>query len=202
MVCYGSHLHILDKVKVMPNYRRTDWAGGSFFFTLSLYDRRRAWLCEELARWALREAITTIRKNYPFTIDAWVLLPDHLHCLWTLPQGDSDYGTRWRLIKSYVTKHIGPQLRLNKPLTISRQQRQEGNLWQRRFWEHLIRDEEDFIRHVDYIHFNPVKHGLVTTVKEWPYSTFHRYVSAGIYSLEWGSDLKLDENHTNCGEPT
>lgn len=178
----------------MPNYRQISLAGGTFFFTQTLYDRKRAWLCDELARWALREAIMTVRKNYPFTIDAWVLLPDHLHCIWTLPQGDNDYATRWRLIKSSVTKRIGAQLNLDKPLTSSRQKRQEGNLWQRRFWEHLIRDEEDFIRHVDYIHFNPVKHGLVTMVKEWPYSTFHRYVAESIYPQNWGSDVKIDGN--------
>jgi len=182
----------------MPNYRRIVLAGGTFFFTQTLYDRKRAWLCDELSRRALREAITTVRKNYPFTIDAWVLLPDHLHCIWTLPQGDNDYATRWRLIKSFVTKRIATQLNLDKPLTASRQKRQESNVWQRRFWEHLIHDEEDFMRHVDYIHFNPVKHGLVKQVKAWPYSTFHRYVTEGVYPAEWGNDL--NEDTRDCGE--
>jgi putative transposase len=146
-----------------------------------------AWLCSDVARSLLREAINHIRKKYPFTINAIVLLPDHLHCIWTLPDGDHDFGLRWRLIKTYVTKH-GQTLGVGSEINVSRQRRGEGNLWQRRFWEHVIRDEEDYARHCDYIHYNPVRHKLCTSPGDWPYSSFHRFAKEGIYSHDWGAD--------------
>ena len=169
----------------MSQYRRLVVPGGTFFFTQVTY-HRCSWLCEDLARISLRQAIKQVQIKYPFTIDAFVLLPNHFHCLWTLPIGDQDYATRMRLIKTYVTKHCGKQLNLPVAVSDSRHKRKESNLWQRRFWEHLIRDEQDFINHVDYIHYNPVKHGFCSAAKEWQYSSFHRYVAQGVYSPDWG----------------
>ena len=150
----------------MPNYIRRIVPGGTYFFTLVTY-QRRSWLCSDVARNTLRSAIIQVRQTCPFTIDAIVLLPDHLHCIWTLPEGDSNYATRWRLIKTYLTKHAADQLAIDAELTQSRYNRQEKNLWQRRYWEHLIRDESDFANHCDYIHYNPVKHGLCKAPKQW-----------------------------------
>ena len=171
----------------MPNYRRLIIPGATYFFTQVTY-QRRPWLCTEIARHTLRTAIEKVRQKYPFSIDAIVLLPDHLHCLWTLPQGDSDYAVRWRLIKTFVTKQCAAELALEAKITNSRQQRREGNLWQRRFWEHLIRDEEDFAKHCDYIHYNPVKHGLCKAPGELQFSSWHRFVAQGFYCQDWGVD--------------
>lgn len=175
----------------MPNYRRLKVAGSTYFFT-QVTHQRQPWLCSEIARATLREAIIQVKQKHPFTIDALVLLPDHIHCLWTLPESDSDYATRWRLIKSYVTKHAAKSLGLNGTVTASRQKRQEGNLWQRRFWEHLIRDEADFTNHCDYIHYNPVRHGLCCTPQEWKFSSIHRLIVQGIYPLDWGRNKSLE----------
>ena len=181
----------------MPDYRRRWIAGGTFFFTLVTYDRR-PWLCDDWARTALRLAIARVRKRHPFEVNAWVLLPDHLHCIWTLPHRDQDYATRWRLIKMLVTKSsgTGPS---DRNLPASRCKRQERGLWQRRFWEHAIRDERDFAAHADYIHYNPVRHGLCAAPGDWPYSTFRRAVEAGWYPVHWGSgegpSLDADVGH-------
>jgi putative transposase len=158
----------------MPNYRRWKHPGRTYFFTLVTY-RRIPWLCEDMARTALRQAILTVKQHHPFTIDAMVLLPDHLHCLWTLPEGDADYATRWRLIKSSVTRQCAPALALDADRCPSRQHRGEHNLWQRRFWESMIRDPQGFDQCIDYIHHNPVKHGLCQFPTEWPFSTIHRF---------------------------
>ncbi|NES25851.1 MAG: transposase, partial [Symploca sp. SIO3E6] len=133
-------------------------------------------------------AIVQVRQKYPFTIDAFVLLPEHFHCLWTLPEGDSDFSTRLRLIKTFVTKRFGKQLGIKAEISASRQKRKEGNLWQKRFWEHLIRDEEDFIKHCDYIHYNPVKHKLCPTPQDWQFSSIHRLTAQGIYPPNWGGN--------------
>ncbi len=119
----------------------------------------------------LRGAFQNVRQRYPFSLDAAVVLPDHLHCVWTLPPGDGDFATRWRLIKTWFTKHSGLAL---------------SPIWQPRYWEHVVRDQEDFARHVDYIHYNPVKHGYVTSPVDWPYSSIRRYVEQGIYPVDWG----------------
>ena len=169
----------------MPQYRRNFAPGACYFFTEVTYGRR-PWLCLDLARNALRAAIVKVRRHHPFAIEAWVLLPDHLHCLWTLPESDSDYSTRWRLIKSAVTAEIGHVVEASS-VSVSRRKRGERSVWQRRFWEHTIRDEADFRIHCDYLHFNPVKHGLCAAPKLWPYSSFHRFVREGRYELEWGS---------------
>lgn len=169
----------------MTNYRRVKINGGTYFFTQVTY-QRQPWLCTDAARSLLRSAFLKVRDKYPFTVDAIALLPDHLHCIWTLPEGDRDYATRWRLIKSYVTKHGATQINAQAPATASRQKRQEGNLWQRRFWEHWIRDEADFAQHCDYIHYNPVRHGWCDRPIDWQYSSFHRFVTDGIYPMDWG----------------
>ena len=169
----------------MPNYRRANLAGGTYFITQVTY-RREPWLYSEVGRKALRKAIEKVREKYPFAIDAFVLLPEHFHCLWTLPEGDGDFSTRLRLIKTFVTKHYGEQLGVTRDISASRRQRKESNLWQRRFWEHLIRDERDFAQHCDYIHYNPVRHRLCQSPQDWEFSSIHRFIARGIYSTNWG----------------
>jgi putative transposase len=128
-------------------------------------------------------------KRHSFKIDAFVLLPDHLHCIWTLPQGDSDLSTRWRLVKSYFSHRYEGEYRGD--VSASREKKREQAIWQRRFWEHAIRDEEDYARHVDYIHYNPVKHGLVRAPRDWEYSSFHGYIRAGLYDEMWGAGQEI-----------
>ncbi len=164
----------------MPNYRRVTIPGATYFFTVTLLDRRSQLLTEHVEK--LREAVAWVREAHPFAIDAWVVMPEHLHAIWTLPPDDSDYALRWASIK----RRFSLRLPRRELLSDVRKRRGERGIWQRRFWEHLIRDDLDFQRHVDYIHFNPVKHGHVTRVADWPYSTFHRYVKQGIYSPDWG----------------
>ncbi|MBK9615164.1 MAG: transposase [Uliginosibacterium sp.] len=171
----------------MSRYRRAEVAGASYFFTV-VTERRQPVLLGEDVRCALREAIETVRVKRPFVIDAWVLLPDHLHAIWTLPEGDMDFSTRWRLIKAYVTRRCGEKYHRPEWLTARRAAKHCGTLWQHRYWEHLLRDDKDFERHMDYVHFNPVKHDHVKTVSDWPYSSFHRWVKAGVYGLDWVGD--------------
>lgn len=168
----------------MSNYRRSNIAGGTYFFTVNSF-RRRPILATESLRNALRLAIQKTRLTHPFEIDAWVLLPDHLHCIWTLPQGDANFSVRWSMIKRLVSQACADEFGVDN-LSASRTQRKESGIWQRRFWEHQIRDDNDFARHVDYIHFNPVKHGLVARAMDWPHSTFHRYVAQEILPQDWG----------------
>jgi REP-associated tyrosine transposase len=167
----------------MPNYRRAFVSGGSWFFTVNLFDRKSRLLTDEIE--ALREATRRTRQRYPFRIDAFVVLPDHLHSIWTLPPGDADFSTRWRLIKSHFARSI-PKTEWLGPV---RQARGERGIWQRRFWEHLIKDERDFQRHVEYCYINPVRHRHVTRVQDWPFSSFHRDVRAGVYPLDWAGDF-------------
>lgn len=167
----------------MPNYRRAWIAGGTYFFTLVTHQRRQ-WLCHPVARRALREAIHATRCHWPFVIEAWVLLPDHLHCIWTLPEGDADNAVRWKRIKQMVSQRCNGMI--TTTLSDSRARRGESALWQRRFWEHLIRDETDFKQHCDYIHYNPVKHGYCLYPAQWPYSTLKRLIRHGRYPGNWG----------------
>ena len=173
----------------MSRYRR-QFDGTSYFFTVVAF-RRRSILCSAGLRAALRHAIQTVRITRPFQIDAWVLMPDHMHCIWSLPEGDTDYSTRWAEIKRWVSTASRSTLRDPALLTSAGIRRGESTIWQRRFWEHRIRNEHDFERHVDYIHFNPVKHRYVQQVAEWPHSTFHRYVKEGIYSQDWGGSPEI-----------
>lgn len=174
----------------MPTYRRAFIAGGTHFFTVVTFQRQR-FLTNPQCLKILRETIAEVRQKFPFTIDAWVLLPDHMHCIWTLPPEDADFSKRWGLIKANFSKRIKTLYPQTNILTASRVKHRETTIWQRRFWEHLIRDEADFQRHVDYIHFNPVKHGLVNRLRDWPYSTFHRYVKDGIYPPDWAEQVPL-----------
>ncbi|QIZ71630.1 REP-associated tyrosine transposase [Oxynema aestuarii] len=169
----------------MAEYRREYWQGATYFFTQVTCDRQ-PWLCDDMARVALRQAIETVRRKRPFQIDAFVLLPDHFHCLWTLPENDGDFSTRMRLVKSHVTRAIGDRLNLETTITASRKARRERNLWQRRFWEHRVRDEQEFAAYCDYIHINPVKHGLCKSPTDWPWSSIHRFIRQGIYPPDWG----------------
>lgn len=170
-------------IKFMPDYRRAR-DESTFFFTVVTYERQ-AFLCLSESRSALREVVAEVRKSYPFTVQAWVLLPDHLHCIWELPQGDNDYSLRWALIKKGFTKRMKDQLSAASP-NKSRMRHREAAVWQRRFWEHQIMNEGDFSIHCDYIHYNPVKHGLARSPKDWEYSTFHSFVRAGMYPENWG----------------
>ena len=167
----------------MTNYRRNFVRGGSYFFTVNLADRRLRLLTEHIS--ALRTAVRDTRASHPFAIDAIVVLPDHLHAIWTLPEGDADFALRWRLIKSAFSRALPNGEHVSR----SRAIRGERGIWQRRYWEHSIRDDNDFARHMDYIHINPVKHGLVARVSDWPYSSFHRMVKLGIYPEDWAGDV-------------
>ena len=165
----------------MPDYRRNRVPGGTYFFTINLLDRSRPLLIERID--LLRSAVRRVHELRPFHIDAWVVLPEHMHTLWTLPEGDADYRGRWQAIKMLFSKAIKP----GEPRSPSRQIRGERGIWQRRYWEHTIRNDHDHAAHMDYIHFNPVKHGLVTNVVDWPYSSFHRSVAMGLYPANWTS---------------
>ncbi|HEV3416926.1 MAG TPA: transposase [Pirellulales bacterium] len=169
----------------MGNYRRYIVAGGTYFFTVVSY-QRKPMLATELARECLRRAIETVRERHPFETPAIVLLPDHLHAIWTLPAGDAKYPMRWRRIKEEFSREYLAAGGYEGPRSMSRQKRQERAFWQRRYWEHQIDDENDFERHFDYIYYNPVKHGLVDSPADWPYSSFHRWVEQGVYPAGWG----------------
>jgi putative transposase len=169
----------------MPNYRRAWVAGGCWFFTVNLLDRCSTQLIERID--ALRDATQWTLQHYPFQTDAFVVLPDHIHAVWTLPAGDTDFATRWRMIKSRFARSM-PKLEY---LSAVRSSRGERGVWQRRFWEHLIRDESDYAHHIEYCYINPVKHGLVRRVQDWPYSSFHRDVRAGIFPADWAGKIEI-----------
>ncbi len=152
----------------MPNYRRAFVPGGCYFFTVNLLDRNSRLLVEHID--SLRDAVRDTRRRFPFGIDAMVILPDHIHAVWTLPEGDADFSVRWRWIKIRFSRSLPKSERLDSV----RMARGERGIWQRRYWEHVIRDERDLNEHIDYCWFNPVKHGHVANVEDWPYSTFHR----------------------------
>ncbi len=177
-------------------YRRSRTNGATYFFTVLTYKRKRILLKEDNVK-IIKEAFKEIATKRPFKIDAFILLPDHIHCIWTLPEGDDDFSTRWRLIRSYFTRRCDIKFRDNQ--TSNMQTKGLQGVWQQRFWEHQVRDEGDFASHVDYIHYNPVKHGLIKTPHEWPYSTFHKYVKKGIYDVYWGTDheIKFDDRIGN-----
>jgi putative transposase len=136
----------------------------------------------------------------PFSIEAWVLLPDQLHAIWTSPEYDDRIAARWAVIKSCVTKRCRNLLVFGENVSISRSRRKEGGVWQRRFWDHVIRDETDFHRHLDYLHWNPVKHGYTKTPMDWPYSTIHCFVAQGLYPPNWGGDGVDEYSEDNFGE--
>lgn len=154
----------------MSNYRRSFIPGGCWFFTVNLQNRHSDLLTRHIDH--LRAAIACAKRKRPFQINSWVVLPEHMHCIWTLPEGDSDYSGRWREIKKSFTRALA-----------------QNQIWQPRFWEHAIRNDEDYRRHMDYVYINPVKHRLVGRVSDWPYSTFHRDVRQGLYPVDWAGHI-------------
>jgi putative transposase len=177
----------------MPHYRRLYIPGSWYFFTVVAHERRPI-LISELARKSLRTAIDATRAAFPFTTVAWVLLPDHLHCIWRLPDGDADFTTRWRLIKTrFGRSYLRAGGVAATEISSSRLRRKEHGVWQRRFWEHCLRGEDDLQYHIAYIHHNPVKHGLVEEPRAWPHSSIHRHE----YS-DWGAgapEKRMDKRH-------
>lgn len=168
----------------MPHYRRAKVEGGTFFFTVVLADRSSDLLVRHIDR--LRRVYRAVQERHPFQTVAICVLPDHLHAIWSLPEGEADFPTRWSLIKSGFSRglaHIASRSASNRA-------RRETGLWQRRYWEHVIRDDADLARHLDYVHFNPVKHGYVARVCDWPHSSFHRYVTEGTLPADWGGDMR------------
>jgi putative transposase len=172
-------------------YRRTNIGGATYFFTVNLADRKSTLLVEQID--LLREAMRKIRQSHPFEIIACVVLPDHLHAIWRLPVGDADFPLRWALIKAAFSRSI-PKTELIRQ---SRKLKRERGIWQRRYWEHLIRDDDDLEKHVAYIYFNPVKHGYVTKAVDWPYSSIHREIRQGNIDKNWGTSY-VSVDH--CGE--
>ncbi|NEV63250.1 REP-associated tyrosine transposase [Thiorhodococcus minor] len=172
-------------------YRRALVEGATYFFTVNLADRGSRLLVEQVD--ALREAVRVVKRSHPFEIVAWVVLSDHIHAVWTLPTNDADYSARWNQIKGGFSRRIGP----GEEISNSRAKKQERSIWQRRFWEHLIRDDLDLKQHVDYVHYNPVKHGHSSHVADWPFSSFHLYCRRGWLATDWACDQDWMED---CGE--
>jgi putative transposase len=171
----------------MTNYRRNFIPGGSYFFAVNLADRRLRLLTQHID--LLRAAFQYTRARHPFTVEATVVLPDHLHAVWTMPERDANFALRWRLIKAAFSRALSV---VGEQISASRSSKGERGIWQRRYWEHTLRDDQDFARHIDYIHFNPVKHGYVGRVADWPYSSFHRMVRLGVYPEDWAGDSRKD----------
>jgi putative transposase len=170
----------------MSEYRRNYVEGGTFFFTVVTH-RRRRFLTSDLSRECMRSALVTVQNRFPFQIVAMVLLPDHLHAVLTLPRGDADYSVRWKRIKEEFTRTYLANGGEEGPISDSRHRKGERGVWHRRYWEHTCIDEEDMKARVDYTHYNPVKHGYVSRVGDYPWSTFHRFVAAGEYEPDWGT---------------
>lgn len=174
-------------------YRRAKAAGGTYFFTVNLADRSSSLLIDRVVQ--LRHVVRVVKARHPFEIVAWVVLPDHLHAIWTLPADDADFSTRWVLIKAGFSRGMIT----DENIRASRMRKGERGLWQRRFWEHQIRDENDLARHVDYVHINPVKHGHAGKASQWPWSSIHRYIRRGILTPDWACD---EEAIVSRGERT
>ncbi len=174
----------------MKNYRRNRQAGATYFFTFCLNDRRISLLTDYIDE--LRQAYRKTQSKMPFVSEAMVILPDHIHALWTMPQNDNNYPARIRLFKSHFSRQLPHSVKQTK--SISRIDRKETGIWQRRYWEHTIRDELDFNNHMDYIHFNPVKHKLVNCAADWSYSSFLNEVKKGRYDKDWATDAFDNED--------
>jgi len=168
----------------MSDYRRRYVPGGTYFFTLVTY-KRQPLFQNAAARRLLRSAFVRCRRHRPFELDAMVLLPDHLHCIWTLPKDDTDFSTRWNRIKRQFTLAWRNERGSIKPVTAGAARGRRQGVWQPRFWEHAVRDDQDYADHFDYIHYNPVKHGHVECPQAWPWSSFRRYVRLGVYDRGW-----------------
>jgi putative transposase len=178
-------------------YRRATAAGGTYFFTVNLADRSSHLLVNRVDD--LRTSVSIVKQRHPFEIVAWVVLPDHMHAVWTLPPDDADFSTRWMLIKAGFSRRIEH----GEFIRTSRRSKGERGIWQRRFWEHQIRDDNDLKRHVDYIHFNPVKHACATRASDWQYSSIHRYIRSGAIPPDWaaspGTDMAVGERGEQVG---
>ena len=161
-------------------YRRLRVAGGCYFFTVNLAEKKSRLLVTHVD--LLRASVRHVKQQHPFVIDAMVIMPNHLHAIWTLPEGDDDFSTRWSLIKSGFSR----QIKATERISVSRQLKGERGIWHRRFWEHLIRDDQDYEHHINYIHYNPVKHGYVKLAADWQYLSIHRYIKLGILNEQWG----------------
>jgi putative transposase len=171
----------------MSRYRRAKIEGGTFFFTITLADRPGDLLVRHIDR--LRQAYKFAADLYPFETIAICVLPDHLHAIWSLPSADLNFPLRWGLIKSKFSRGL-PSSELRSRSQI---EKRDKGIWQRRYWEHAIRDDDDLARHVDYIHYNPVKPGFVSQVLDWPHSSFHRYVKRGLFQADWGGDIQIGD---------
>ena len=171
----------------MPDYRRVYTPDGAVFLTLVTFNRRPIFAVPENVK-RLRWAMATVKAEMPFDVTAAVILPDHMHFLWTLPPEDGNYSKRVGRLKVLFTQALRGKHALPQDVSISRQKHRESDVWQRRFWEHTIRDEADWIGHFNYLHYNPVKHGLVACPHEWEFSSFRRFVAAGVYGEDWGCD--------------
>ena len=169
----------------MMEYRRYKLAGGIYFFTINLLNRKSSLLTEHAD--LLRQAFRDVKERHPFEIPAIVVLPEHIHLIMQLPEGDDDFPKRIMLIKQYFSRHM-PK---TDSIKASRQNKGERGIWQRRYWEHCIRDEQDYQHHIDYIHINPVKHGLVNRASDWQYSSIHQYIKRDIYPENWAADIDL-----------
>jgi putative transposase len=171
----------------MANYRRWMIPGETYFFTVVTFNRRKI-LESQRAITVLGDALRLIRREAPFRTIAMVVLPDHLHCIWGLPRGDADFSTRWKRIKREFTLRYIEEIDRAPDAGVPRQRRARGErgVWQRRFWEHVVRDEGELEALCDYIHYNPVKHGYAARPSEWPWSTFGRFVARGDYEPDWG----------------
>jgi putative transposase len=183
----------------MPEYRRVYIEGGTYFITMVTFDRQPIFNGSN-ARIILRHAWNNVSRRLPFITVAFCLLPDHLHTIMTLPEGDANYSMRIREIKRIFTRFYLAENPCQSPRSTSRNRKHEATVWQRRFWEHTILDEEDLNHHIDYIHFNPVKHGLVKNVSDWEWSSFHRYVKMGYFDVNWGSDYSISNDPSNYGD--
>jgi putative transposase len=171
--------------RFMSRYRRAKVGGGTFFFTVTLADRPGDLLVRHIDR--LRRAYKFVVDRYPFETVAICILPDHLHAIGSLPPADLNFPLRWSLIKGKFSRGL-PSADLRSQSQI---EKRDKGIWQRRYWEHTIRDDDDLARHVDYIHYNPVKHGHVTQIEDWPHSSFHRYVKQGLMPVHWGGDVEI-----------
>jgi putative transposase len=177
----------------MPSYRRRHIPGAYVFITMVTHERRRVFAS---ARWRdlLRECIEFVRKDHPFEMTAMALMPDHLHMLWKLPESDTDYSQRISLIKRRFTYTYLRNGGEESTSTTSRQRQRVRGVWEKRFWEHTIRDARDFHLHLDYIHMNPVKHGLASSPSDWKWSSFHRFVERDWYEPDWSGRTDLPSN--------
>lgn len=169
----------------MSDYIRNFLDGGTFFFTVVTYMRYPIF-SEGSTINLLRDCFKSVMQIHPFEIDAIAILPDHIHTIWTLPDSEADFSTRWKQIKGTFSRNYSGKK--HSDISESMHKKGEKGIWQRRFWEHTVRNQEDFNKHCDYIHYNPVKHGLVASPGEWEYSSFNDFVSKGLYVSDWGKE--------------